>query len=66
MELSIGEDYILELKKVYNPIKLISSDGEELYITMRDTGFEIKYSTLNNKGHISIDAKNGDINIKSL
>jgi hypothetical protein len=47
MEISVGENGELELKKVYNGIVLISDSGEKLSICMRDSGFEFNYS--NNK-----------------
>ena len=34
---------LIQLKKVFEPIVLISAEGEELSICMRDTGFEIMY-----------------------
>lgn len=43
MELSVNERGTIELKKVYNPIKLISNEKEELIVYMRDSGFEIMY-----------------------
>lgn len=43
MELIVGERGVLELEEVFNPIKLISTDREELSICMRDGGFEFVY-----------------------
>lgn len=41
--MSVNERLTIELKKVYNPIKLISDEKEELLVCMRDSGFEIMY-----------------------
>jgi len=43
MKLSVNERGTIELKEVYNPIKLISNEKEELIVCMRDSGFEIMY-----------------------
>jgi hypothetical protein len=43
MKLSVNERGTIELKEVYNPIKLISDEKEELIVCMRDSGFEIMY-----------------------
>jgi hypothetical protein len=47
MELSVNERGTIELKEVYNPIKLISDEKEELIVCMRDSGFEIMYQGKN-------------------
>lgn len=44
MKIEIGEDNIIELKEVYNGIRLISNDGEIFAICMRDSGFEFSYN----------------------
>lgn len=31
------------LKEVYSSIKLVTNDGEVLYVSMRDQGFELRY-----------------------
>lgn len=43
MELEVNEHGTIVLKKVFNPIKLLTNDGETLIITMRDSGFEVCY-----------------------
>ena len=43
MELEVNEHGTIVLKKVFNPIKLVTNDGETLIITMRDSGFEVCY-----------------------
>lgn len=43
MEIRVNDKFELELSKVYNSIKLISDDGEVLYICMRDNGFDVAY-----------------------
>ena len=43
MKISINEDNIIQLEEVYNSIILKTRDGEEMYICMRDSGFEFKY-----------------------
>lgn len=47
MKLSVNERGTIELKEVFNPIKLITNENEELIISMRDSGFEINYQGLN-------------------
>ena len=43
MKIEVNEHGTLVLKKVFNPIKLVTSDNETLIITMRDSGYEICY-----------------------
>lgn len=43
MEMTVNEEYQIELKKVFNGITLITEDGERLSICMRDSGFEFEY-----------------------
>ena len=43
MEIGIYRNSLLKLTEVYEPIVFISTDGEELSICMRDTGFEVMY-----------------------
>ena len=43
MKLSVNEHGTIVLEEVYNAIKLTSNDGENLIISMRDSGFEIVY-----------------------
>ena len=44
MKIEIGEDGAIELREVYNGIRLISNDGETFVICMRDSGFEFLYN----------------------
>lgn len=43
MIVEVDEHGIIELKKVFVGVKLITADGEEISIVMRDTGFEFIY-----------------------
>lgn len=43
MKVEVNEHGTIVFKEVYNPIKLTSSNNENLIITMRDGGFEIVY-----------------------
>lgn len=43
MELKVIEHGQLELRQVFNPIKLVSPDDEEIFVCMRDSGYEVKY-----------------------
>lgn len=47
MNLSVNERGTIELKEVFNPIKLVSQENEELIVSMRDGGFEINYQNKN-------------------
>ena len=40
MEIDIEEDYTQILRKVYNPIGLETSEGNKMYVCMRDDTFE--------------------------
>ena len=55
MKLGVLEDRTVEIKEVYNPIKLTTASGEVLFICMRDSGFEFNY-----EGRI-YEAKGGDV-----
>lgn len=46
MEITVNENGTIELRKVYNPIKLVSDSGEVFIITMRDHGYEICYENM--------------------
>jgi hypothetical protein len=61
MELTTNENGVIELRKVYNPIKLISSDGEVVNICMRDSGFEITYTSTKGVGSKFVELKGGYI-----
>ena len=43
MIIGVNEHGTIVLKSVFTPIKLTTDAGENLIITMRDTGFEICY-----------------------
>nr|BDD48131.1 hypothetical protein 47 [Balneolaceae bacterium] len=43
MNVSTGEHGEIIIKKAYNGISLVSDDGEQLSICMRDSGFEFTY-----------------------
>ena len=44
MKLSVNEKGTIELENVFNPIKLVTEQKEELTIYMRDSGFEFNYN----------------------
>jgi len=54
MKISVNENYGLTLEEVYTNILLVTRDGEEFDICMRDTGFEFKYNG------VWYEAKNGE------
>lgn len=41
MEIDITENRIIKLTKVFNPVLFETKEGEKLYVSMRDGGFEI-------------------------
>lgn len=43
MKIEINKYNELELKEVFNTLRLVTKDGEQLAITMRDSGFEFFY-----------------------
>ena len=49
MKLTTTENNEIQLEEVFNSIILKTSDGEEMAICMRDTGFEFKYQGESNK-----------------
>ena len=55
MKITVNEKNIIQLENIYNSIILKTSDGEEIYICMRDSGFEFKYEG------VWYSAQNGDI-----
>lgn len=63
MKLSVEEDYTIELKEVFNPIKLTTESGEVLYICMRDSGFEIQYQHPGYLGTKRISANEGIVTV---
>ena len=40
-KVTVREDYLIEVKEVYNPIVLKTREGVEYFICMRDDGIEI-------------------------
>lgn len=49
MEIDVTEKYNIVFKKVFDPIHLITENGEEIIICMRDNGFEFKTRNLSVK-----------------
>lgn len=45
MEIFVGENGVMTLEKVFNPIRLLTPNNEELIVVMRDGGYEITYTT---------------------
>ena len=43
MKINVNENNVLEITEVYNSILLKTNDNEKMYISMRDSGFEINY-----------------------
>jgi hypothetical protein len=43
MRIEVNQHREMEIREVFNPIRLATRDGEELSVCMRDTGFEITY-----------------------
>jgi|TARA_R110000824_G_scaffold106610_9_gene252062 hypothetical protein len=43
MEVTIGQNGLIELNRVYNPIELRNNSNECITICMRDSGFEFTY-----------------------
>lgn len=43
MNVEVNDNGVIEFREVFNPIKLITRDGETLVIAMRDKGFEFTY-----------------------
>lgn len=43
MKITISDDKTIQLEEVFNPIVLKTRAGEEIIISMRDSGFEFKY-----------------------
>jgi hypothetical protein len=55
MKLEVNQYDEIELREVYNTVRLVTNDGEELAITMRDSGFEFVYEG------VEYSAKKGEI-----
>jgi hypothetical protein len=43
MKITVNKENTMQLEKVFNSIVLKTSYGEEMYICMRDSGFEFNY-----------------------
>ena len=58
MKIEVNEHDTIVLKEVFNPIKLVTNDGEVLIITMRDSGFELWYQNepMDLKGNVISEA----------
>lgn len=41
MNVEVNEEQLIELKEVFEPIKLVTEDGNSLVICMRDNTFEM-------------------------
>ena len=44
--MSINEDYTVQLEEVFSGLKLKTKEGEEIFICMRDSGFEFTYQDI--------------------
>lgn len=49
MQIDVNEHRQIRLKDVFEPIELVSTEGESLIICMRDGGFEIAVQDLSQK-----------------
>jgi hypothetical protein len=56
MRIDIDEQHNLRLKEIYNGVIIETNSGEELFLCMRDSGFEISY------GDKRYSLQKGDIN----
>lgn len=62
MEIGVSEEGLTVLKKIFNPIILITEDGQEITVCMRDNGFELTSKKTNPPGAPSLYyVENGDI-----
>ena len=43
MKITVNEENTMQLEEVFNSVVLKTSEGEEMAICMRDSGFEFKY-----------------------
>ena len=43
MKITINEKKVIQIEEVFNSVVLKTNDGEQMYICMRDSGFEFKY-----------------------
>ena len=63
MKISVGENSEIVLEEVFNPITLISGDGETFSICMRDSGFEFTYDGKTEWDSTTMEAKKGMLDI---
>tara|TARA_R100000951_G_scaffold108950_1_gene105573 strand:+ start:316 stop:531 length:216 start_codon:yes stop_codon:yes gene_type:complete len=54
-KVTVREDYLIEVKEVYEPIVLKTSEGVEYFICMRDSGIEITEDSI---GTVSLQPLN--------
>jgi len=54
-KVTVREDYLIEVKEVYKPIVLKTSEGVEYFICMRDCGIEITEESI---GTVSLQPLN--------
>ncbi len=54
-KVTVREDYLIEVKEVYKPIVLKTSEGVEYFICMRDYGIEITEESI---GTVSLQPLN--------
>ena len=54
-KVTVREDYLIEVKEVYKPIVLKTSEGVEYFICMRDYGIEITEDSI---GTVSLQPLN--------
>ena len=43
MKITVNEENTMQIEEVFNSVVLKTSEGEEMAICMRDSGFEFKY-----------------------
>lgn len=56
MEITVNEDQQIQIERVFNGVKFVTINGEELSVCMRDTGYELVYEGT------PIELKNGVVN----
>lgn len=66
MKVSTLENGAIKMEEVYSGLVLVTNDGEELFIAMRDSGFEMSYRTKGQKDYKTICAKNGIVKDKNF
>tara|TARA_Y100001963_G_C6568618_1_gene347777 strand:- start:40 stop:282 length:243 start_codon:yes stop_codon:yes gene_type:complete len=43
MKITVNEKKVIQIEEVFNSVVLKTNDGEQMYICMRDSGFEFIY-----------------------